>query len=346
MRAGGTVAVVSPAFPAVARYPHRVGRGRAYLESLGLQVKLMPNAALDGGWAAGSGRERAADINAAFADDEVVAVLCALGGNHSNQILPHLDYALIRAHPKVFHGYSDVTVLQWALLAHAGLGSLYGPMLASSLAEAPRVSPYTDRWLRAAWFGEQPLEFEPASEWTDEIVDFDLDPPPRRELRPNPGWLTVREGTAEGPLLGGCLEIIAWHLKGSSAWLDLTGAVLFLETAGTAPTPDNVDSWLTDLEQLGVFDAVAGLVWGRPAGVGPEQVETLWDVVRARTEAAALPVLVNVDFGHSDPMLTLPQGANARLDAGAQTFEATEAAAGRPLDRPAAGARSGRLRLP
>ena len=98
---------MSPAFPAVARYPHRVERARAYLESLELRMKLMPNAALDGAWAAGSGAQRADDINAAFADDEVAVVLCGLGGNHSNQILPHLDYDLIGSHPKVFHGYSD-----------------------------------------------------------------------------------------------------------------------------------------------------------------------------------------------------------------------------------------------
>jgi len=322
---------VSPAFPAVARYPHRVERARAYLESLELRMKLMPNAALDGAWAAGSGAQRADDINAAFADDEVAVVLCGLGGNHSNQILPHLDYDLIGSHPKVFHGYSDVTVLQWALLTHAGLCSLYGPMLAASLAEAPAVLPYTDRWLRAAWFGDAPLRFEPADEWTDEVIDFDLDPPAPRELRPNPGWRTLREGTAEGPLLGGCLEIIAWHLKGSSAWLDLSGALLFLETAPGA-TPGNVDSWLADLEQLGVFEAVAGLVWGRPGGVDPEEVEALWEVVRLRTSAAGIPVLANVDFGHSDPMLTLPQGAHARLDAGEPRFEVTEAATGPPLD--------------
>ncbi len=329
MRPGDTVAVVSPAFPAVARYPHRVERARAYLESLGLRMKLMPNAALDGAWAAGSGAQRADDINAAFADDEVAAVLCALGGNHSNQILPHLDYDLIRSHPKVFHGYSDVTVLQWALFAHSGLRSLYGPMLAASLAEAPAVLPYTDRWLRAAWFGDAPLRFEPADEWTDEVIDFDLDPPAPRTLRPNPGWRTLREGTAEGLLLGGCLEIIAWHLKGSSAWLDLSGALLFLETAPAA-TPGNVDSWLSDLEQLGVFEAAAGLVWGRPGGVDPAQVEILWNVVAARTQASGIPVLANVDFGHSDPMLTLPQGANARLDAGRQRFEVTEPATGPP----------------
>ena len=316
---------MTPSAPALALWPHRAERGRAYLESLGLQVRVMPQAAGRERWVSASGAARAADINGAFADDSVSAVLCSIGGNHSSQVLPHVDFDLIRANPKVFHGYSDATVLEWALLKHAGLRSLYGPALASSLAEYPTVLPYTDRWLRAAWFGTEPLRFEPAAEWTDELVDFDAEPP-GRSLRPNPGWLTLREGAAEGPLLGGCLETIAWHLKGSPAWLDLDGAVLFLETSNEAPSPAHVDSWMTDLEQVGAFDAAAALVFGRPANFAPSEVDTLWTVIEERTAASEIPVLANVDFGHSDPMLTLPLGANARVDAGARRFEVTEPA--------------------
>src|SRR5581483_3347452 len=94
VRDGDTVAVVSPAFGAVGRWPHRVERATAYLESLGLQVRLMPNASRTDGWASAPPEDRAADLHAAFADDEVAVVLCGIGGNHSNQLLPYLDYDL------------------------------------------------------------------------------------------------------------------------------------------------------------------------------------------------------------------------------------------------------------
>ena len=153
VRPGDTVAIVSPSAPAVARWPHRVERGRAYLESLGLKVRLMPNAGGRSGWVPASPEARAADIHEAFLDDRVSVVLASIGGNHSNQILPYLDFDLITAHPKIIQGYSDMTVLLWAIAQRAGLRTLYGPALTLEMAEYPAVLPYTDRFLRAAWFG-------------------------------------------------------------------------------------------------------------------------------------------------------------------------------------------------
>lgn len=326
VRAGDTVAVVSPSFGAVGAFPHRVERACGYLESLGLNVRLMPNAAGVDAWVSASAEARAEDIHQAFLDDEVAVVLAGIGGNHSNQVLPFLDYDLIRAHPKVFQGYSDITVLHWAILRHASLSTFYGPALVPELGEYPLVLPHTDRFLRAAWFGSEPILFEAAEEWTDELLDWrkqqDLTRP--RELRPSEGWVTVRGGEAEGWLLGGCLETVCWHLKGSATWIDPEGAVLFLETSEEAPSPAHVDAYLTDLEQLGVFEAVAGLVFGRPYGYDEERTKALWRVVAERTEAASIPVLANVDLGHTDPMLTVPLGASARLNAEARRLELLE----------------------
>lgn len=326
VRAGDTVAVVSPSFGAVGLFPHRVDRARSYLESIGLTVRLMPNAAGVAEWVSASAEARADDIHQAFLDEEVAVVLAGIGGNHSNQVLPFLDYELIRAHPKVVQGYSDITVLHWALLRHAGLSTFYGPALVPEFGEYPRVLPLTDRFLRAAWFGSDRIVFEPAEEWTDELLDWreKQDLTRARELHPSEGWITVRGGAAEGWLLGGCLETVCWHLKGSAAWIDPAGAVLFLETSEEAPSPAHVDAYLTDLEQLGVFDAVAGLVFGRPYGYDEERTKALWGVVAERTEAVGIPVLANVDLGHTDPMLTVPLGATARLDADAKRLELLE----------------------
>jgi muramoyltetrapeptide carboxypeptidase len=278
----------------------------------------MPNASLVTDWVAGPPEARVEDIHAAFADDSVAAVLCGIGGNHSNQLLPLLDYDLIAAHPKIFQGYSDTTVLHWAFAKHAGLRTFYGPALCSELGEFPEVFDYTDRWLRAAWFEDGDLDFDAPDEWTDEFLDWaekaDLERP--RKTNRADGWRTIRAGDAEGPLFGGCLETICWHVKGSNQWLDLTGAVLLLETSEEGPSPEHVDAYLTDLEHLGVFEQIAGLIVGRPAAYSPEAAEVLWTVAEMRTRVAGIPVLGNLDCGHTDPMLTLPLGATAHLDAG------------------------------
>jgi muramoyltetrapeptide carboxypeptidase LdcA involved in peptidoglycan recycling len=322
LRPGDKIAVVSPSYPAVGLFPHRVERGLAYLESLGLRPVIMPNAALVDGWTAGSAAERTDDLHAAFADDSIAAIICGIGGNHSSQLLPLLDFDLIAAHPKVFQGYSDITCLHAAFAKHSGLGTYYGPALCSELGEFPAVFPFTDRWLRAAWFEEGDLEFEPTGEWTDEFLDWnekaDLERP--RELHESGGWVTIRHGAGAGPLVGGCLESLCWHTKGSPEWPDLDGVVLFVETSEEGPSPEHVDGYLTDLENLGVFEAISALVVGRPAAYAPGDVSTLWEVVERRTAASGIPVLANVDAGHTDPMLTLPLGATANVDAGARSF--------------------------
>ena len=178
----------------------RAERGLAYLEDLWTVV------AADGAREGVDrmdqrhGEERAADINAAVSDPEVTALLCAIGGNHTNQVVDHLDYDLIRSNPKVFQGYSDITTLHWALANQAGLRTFHGPALVAELAEYPEVFPYTDRVLQAAWFGTTPIRFEPAHTWTDEFLDWfeKADLERGRQMRPSSGWVCLRPGVAEG----------------------------------------------------------------------------------------------------------------------------------------------------
>jgi len=326
VRRGDAVAIISPSAPAIDWWPHRAERGMRYLESLGLRPRLMPNAGGRERWTSGSGRRRADDIHRAFADPEVSVVLCAIGGNHSNQVVPHLDYRVIADNPKIFQGYSDVTVLHWALLARAGLRTFYGPALTVELAEYPQVLPYTDAALRTAWFGEAPPVVRPAREWTDERLDFFAKDDLRRarELRPSDGWVTVRGGRAQGPLLGGCLETICWHLTGSDIAVDLSGAVLLLETSEQSRSPADVDSYLTDLRDT--LASVAGVVFARPYRFSRDDAAALWDVVREHTAPSGVPVIGNVELGHADPMLTLPLGTPVRMDADALTFDVLEPA--------------------
>ncbi len=327
--AGDTVAVVSPAAGAVGAHPHRAERAQRYLEGLGLRVRFMPNARRSDGWASASARDRADDIHAAFADPAVRVILAGIGGNHSNQLVPLLDWDLVRANPKIFQGYSDISVLHWALARNAGLRTFYGPALIPELGEWPAPLQYTAASLQAAWFGAAPSSLAPSRDWTEERIEWggeDRDTPRARTLAASDGWHWLRGGGAAGWLFGGCLETICWHLKGSQSWLDLDGAVLFLETSEEAPSPAHVDAYLTDLEQLGVLDRAAALLVGRPAGYTPDEVAAFETVLVTRTEAAGIPVVANLDCGHTDPMLTLPFGAWTEVDGTSGRVACAEAA--------------------
>ena len=285
----------------------------------------MPNCRKHTGWTAGSPQERAEDLIAAFADPEISVVIASVGGNHSAQVLDYLDYEVIANNPKIFQGYSDITTLHWALMRHAGLRTFYGPALISQLGEHPKPFEYTIDWMLKAWSGES-LDFSPAERWTEEFLDWnkklDLERP--RQLKSSTGWVCVREGRAEGFLLGGCLETISWHLVGTDEWIDPQGALFFLETSEEAPSPAQVDAYLTTLERIGVFDAASGLVVGRAYGYDESMNEALFEVLEARTARSQIPVLANFDIGHTDPMVTLPMGRRARLDASDRLLETTD----------------------
>ncbi|MEO7372173.1 MAG: S66 peptidase family protein [Ilumatobacteraceae bacterium] len=326
-RAGGSVALVSPSWFAASAFPHRVERGRAYLKSLDLRLKVMPNALATGAWTAGTPRQRVDDLHAAFIDPEVSIVLCAIGGNHSNELLDLIDYDLIREHPKIFQGLSDITVLHCALQRHAGLATFYGPALVTSLGEYPSVLDMTDRGLRSAWFGDGPIAFEPATEWTDEFLDFGTqqDLTRARRRHPGEGWMWLNPGSAKGVIRGGCLESLCWHVKGSPEWPDLEGCVLLLELSEEAPTPAEVASYLTDLRRIGVMDQISGLVFSRPTNYRADDIPILWNVVSDATAGLGIPVLANFDCGHTDPMVTMPLGVEVLIDSATASF-ATEAA--------------------
>lgn len=323
LQLGDTVAVVSPSFGAVGRWPARTERALAYLRGLGLNVELMPNSERSDSWVSATAQERVDDLHMAFAAPEVKLVLCGIGGNHSNQLLPLIDFDLIAANPKWFQGYSDVTVLHWALNKRCDLATLYGPALVPELGDYPKVIDYTDRWLQAAWFGSEPLRYEPATSVTDEFLDWDGEPASLRPrvMDPSEGWVTIAPGRTEGRIIGGCLETICWHLKGQADWIRPEGALFFFETSEEAPSVEHIDAYLTDLEQLGVFDDCTGLIVGRPYGYDRDARDELWRLIGTYADRYRLPALGNVDCSHTDPMLTLPLGVPAGLDADRRTLE-------------------------
>ena len=208
-----------------------------------------------------------------FRDPEVKAIIATIGGDHSCHLLPLLDFDLIRTHPKILMGYSDVTVLNVAIRQKTGLVTFNGPALMPELAEYPEVFEYTERHMLKALCEPEPVgPIEPSRSWTEEFLDWgeraDLSRP--RKMEPSDGWTWLKSGKAEGVLVGGCLESMQ-HLRGTPYWPDLSGAILFLETSEERPKPEKVDGILMDYESMGAFERISGLLFGRPYGYSPEE---------------------------------------------------------------------------
>lgn len=328
LAAGDTIGIVAPSWCGPARYPGRVERGAKFLRSQGYEVIVAPHAYGKDDYVSGTPEERVADIHQMFADESVRAIVAAIGGAHSCHLLPLLDWSLIGRHPKIFMGFSDISVLNLAIHRRTGLITFNGPMIMSEFAEDPSPLAYTLDYAWRALCRSMPVgEIVPAAEWTDDFLywatDAELTNP--RPLRPSPGWTWLRAGIAEGPLIGGCIESIE-HLRGTGYWPEMQGAILFLETSEEKPSLATVDAMLQDYDNMGVFGQIAGLLFGRSMGYHESQRAGLRSLLLERTRNYGFPIVSDMDFGHIGPQVTLPIGCTACIDSAKGRVAITEAA--------------------
>ena len=187
---------------------------------------------------------------------------------------------------------------------------------------------YTERYMLKALCEARPVGvIKPSTRWTEEFLDWaekeDLKRP--RAWHDSAGWTWLREGVAEGVLIGGCLESLE-HLRGTRFWPEWQDAIMFFETSEVPPPPERVDAMLMDYENMGVLQRLKGLVVGRPMRYSEEQKLQLREVVLERMKGYTFPIVTDMDFGHTAPQFTVPVGCRARIDAENQRFEVIDAA--------------------
>lgn len=315
LRPGDTVAVVSPSCPGAAFLHNEMRRGVQALRDMGFQARLMPNAQGRSGWVSGSVQQRLDDLHQAFLDPTVGAVLYSMGGNHSAQLLQGLDFDLIAAHPKVFCGYSDATTLLTAVSETTGLVTFYGPALIPQFGELPVPYPETvEHFLRVV---TRPEAAGPCPVIPYQITDLDY-ARREREHRPRdrsagPPRRVLRNGTATGPSLVACLPSLP-HLLGTPWHPDTAGRVLFLETPEPPYSVADADADLWHLRNAGVFADVAAVVVGRTIGWTAREVSAFDEALLACLPDRQLPVLVDLEFGHTNPIITIPNRVETLVD--------------------------------
>lgn len=329
LQRGDTVGIISPSWGGAGKLPHRVEQGVKQLETLGFKVKFGKHALNTlNDFVSDTAENRVSDIHELFQDDNVKAIISAIGGDHSCHLLPMLDYDLIAKNPKVFMGFSDVTVLNMALWVKSKLVTFNGPALLTDFAEHPAMLTYTKEYFLRTVTSTEPVGIvEPASEWTEEFLDWETqeDLTRARTLYPSPAWTWLKEGVAQGVLLGGCIESLQ-HLRGTPYWCDWQNAIFFFETSEEKPDPATVEGILTDYENMGVLEQLKGLIIGRPAYYSQEEKHYLDELVLERTAKYAFPIITGMDFGHTSPQFTLPVGCSARINSENKRFEILEAA--------------------
>lgn len=292
---GDRVRLVSPGSAPI---HERVELGRRMLESWGLVVEIGAHALDSFGYLSASDADRLADLNAAFADPGVRAVLCTRGGYGTGRIIDGLDFAAVRADPKVVLGYSDITALHLALWKKARLATVHGPMIAWNEALDGPVDGPVAGLLKAALMSSEPV-----------VV--------RRDAQIPTSTVTV-PGRATGRFLGGNLSLLVQEPRAKNA-PDTRGAIVLLEDVDEEPY--RVDGMITQLLRDGWFTGVAGVALGTFVNsVGEPGEWTIIDVLRDRLAGLGVPVLGGLPIGHDVNPATVPLGTTATLDATAGTL--------------------------
>ncbi|KKB37381.1 S66 family peptidase [Bacillus thermotolerans] len=252
--------------------------------------------------------KRLEDLHEAFSDPKVKAIFTAVGGYNTNQLLAHIDYELIKKNPKILLGCGDITALQLAIYQKTGLITYSGPHF--SMFGLRAFDDYTMQGMIAALTNDAPFELEPSDTWSDEPWHIEEED---RSYYTNKGPLIVTEGSAKGRLIAGNLSTINL-LQGTEFMPSLKNAILFIEDDSETHLM-KFDRDLQSLLHLPDAAELQALLIGRFQKESDITEAALISVLKNKPELAHIPVMANVNIGHTDPAATLPTGGAAEVTA-------------------------------
>ena len=290
LKFGDTIGVIAPASPTT---EERVKKAHDKLIEMGFKVKMGKSPYERYGYLSGSDAIRAEDVNEMFRDKEVDGIICLRGGYGTPRILGLLDYETIKSNPKVFVGYSDITALHIAFTQICNLVTYHGPMVSSDM-----IGDFSD-------FSK------------DKLFRVIMNNESIGEIRNPKGEeiITINGGIAEGTIIGGNLSLIVDTI-GTPYEIDVKGKILFIEEIGEEPY--NIDRMFNQLRLAGILEDTNGIILGDFNNCVSEEHDenlTLEQVIEDHIKPIGKPTIYNLQAGHCEPMVTLPFGVKARLDA-------------------------------
>jgi len=306
LKQGDKVGMVAPASNAYE--PEEILIAKETMEQYGFEVELGKNINAQNGYLAGTDAQRAEDVNTMFRRPDIKGIMTFSGGYGCSRILPFLDYAAIRKNPKVIIGHSDITALLLGIHRQTGLITFHGSSGLTGVNQYA-IASFKNTIMSPKSIGQ-------------------VAKPPNNNR--NNRLITIREGKATGPLIGGNLTLVT-NLLGTPYEPDTRGKILFLEDIGEEPY--RIDRMLTQLWLAGKFDQAAGIALGHFVDCVPKEYQSsfyqtlsLENILRDRFGSLKIPTLYNLMFGHVTDNAVLPIGAIATLDASAKTLTINEGA--------------------
>ena len=307
LREGDTIGLITPgSFIEDEDLEKAIGN----IKSLGFKVKLSKNIRKQRGYTAGTREERIDDLHTMFSDSDVDGVWCARGGYGCTGLLPLIDFDLIKNNPKVFIGYSDITVLHLAIFKKTGLVTFHGPVASSTFSE------YSTKYFKELLMStEIPPKVYP-SEYNDEKGEENIFFKPK----------IISKGEAEGKLIGGNLSLIS-AMAGTEWSINYEDKLLFIEDIGEAPY--RIDRMLIQIDQNQSLNKASGIILGvfedceKPEDEPSLELAQMFD---DNMQGVSKPVSYGFSIGHIRDQFTLPMGIKAKMNAEERTIEFLESA--------------------
>ena len=323
LRKGDKVAIVSLSSGILGEkeFVHKYELGKKRLEEeFGLEVIAMPNALKGIKYIYEHPEKRAEDLMNAFKDKSIKAIICAIGGDDTIRLLPYIDYEVIKQNPKIFMGFSDTTA-NHLMMYKAGLISYYGPALMCDFAEYVDMYDYTENAVRDLLFeAKDNYEIKKCEYWTNEHISWCEENmnKAKTRIKDSKGYEVIQgSGKVTGKLFGGCLDAFPIYI-GTEVWPKLEewkDKILFLETSEEKPNPDFITYYLRNLGAQGILNVVKGIIVGKPQNEKYyEEYKDVYRKILKEFDREDMPVLYNVNFGHSSPIGIIPYGIECELD--------------------------------
>lgn len=313
INAGDEIRIIAPARSASDIGEVVIARAQAALESLSLKVSFSQYAFSRSQRGCPTDAEKVDDLHAAFLDPNVKGILAAIGGFNSNQLLERIDWDIIRANPKIFAGFSDITVLNHAILAKTGLVTFATPNFYCF--GLPPESNYSLEYFRRCLFAGQPETYKvrASKEFYDYAWDYDERSP--RSKIVNGGLKIIQPGQASGTLLGGNLCSLNL-LNGTEYFPRIKGdIILCLEDDSYDSIPETFERNLQSLIQQPYFRQVKAILFGRFQRESIAANDSLAAIISSKKIGSNIPIVSNLDFGHTDPKFSYKIGGWASVEA-------------------------------
>lgn len=325
LKKGDIVAIVSLSSGSAGEdlFKHRYVQGKKRLEEVfGLKTITMPNALKGCDFLSKHPEARAKDFMDAIKDKNIKAIICNIGGADTIRLLPYIDFEVIKNNPKIFMGYSDTTVNHF-MMYKAGVTSYYGPSVMCEFAENYEMHEYTKKYINEVLFeNKEDITITSSPKWTSEFLDWSnekYDAQKRKMVIEKHGYEIIQgKGIFEGELLGGCFDVFPMFI-GTTIWPkkeEWRNKILFLETSEDEVSPEYIEYYLRNLIAQGIIDEINGIIVGKPQNETyyEEYKEVYKRLISEEAGNPNLPILYNVNFGHTAPMCILPLGQKIRVD--------------------------------